>query len=417
VDDLPDTHELRFALSQLRNSSPGPDGLTANDLRDPAVTNAVFALTRECWRQRRAPTAFGAAVLCALPKKPEPKTWDDYRGITLLSVAGKLLARVVYNRARGAPISEMQHGFRQHNSTSEAMLVLSLAMDEARRCGFPLTIVFVDLQKAYDSVSRSLIWDTCQKQGLSGVALDLLKSMYEDQIFVRMGGNTATEPFRSEVGLRQGCLLSPMLFSWVFDRVLRAAAKRISGVPIQREDGTQWRLKMRAYADDVAILSPNVWTAATDFAAFDEECRRAGTISLSKTKVIQMPNRFSHHDPAPPPIAPPLCTTPEEQIFYVLPSETSFSAEQVAEIRDQPRLCGVNPVARRRTTGSSKLHPAYRCPIAGCDYCGPTGGANHLRAHLDKGHDLRVNVLSVPPQLTLEPVPNLDGQGKLKCDV
>jgi hypothetical protein len=163
--------------------------------------------------------------------------------------------------------------------------------------------------------------------------------------------------------------------------------------------------------EDVAILSPNVWTAATDFAAFDEECRRA------KTKVIQMPNRFSHHDPAPPPIAPPLCTTPEEQIFYVLPSETSFSAEQVAELRDQPRLCGVNPVARRRTTGSSKLHPAYRCPIAGCDYCGPTGGANHLRAHLDKGHDLRVNVLSVPPQLTLEPVPNLDGQGKLKCDV
>ena len=238
----PDRFEVLLALAQLRNGAPGEDGIKARDLQQPEVSEAVVHLVQETWRTRKIPKAFARALIVALAKKAGASSWDDHRGITLLATSGKVLARVIFNRCRGAPVSAMQHGFRQYNSTTEAAFYLTSAVGEARRCGLPLVAVFVDLTKAYDTVPREQLWRVAERQGLRGTALELVKQLYVDSISVRVGQKKCKDQFRSSQGVRQGCLLSPMLFNWYFDTVLREAEKRIAGVPFGSKDGgATWR--------------------------------------------------------------------------------------------------------------------------------------------------------------------------------
>jgi hypothetical protein len=292
VPDYPPTRrEIRQVLHELKKGAPGADGIRAETLRQPEMEDPLVELIQAIWKTGEPPSAFRTAVLVALPKKPGATAWTDHRGITLLSVAGKVLTRVMYNRAKAAPIREGQHGFRRNNSTQEAILVLKLAMEKARRTGQPICLTFVDLAKAYDSVPRSLLWDTARKYGMSEGMIRILKALYDDDIFVSLGGAVAPKPFHSTQGVRQGCLLSPLLFNWVFDRVLRTAEPNIAGIPMVGGRGT-WTLKYRAYADDLAITSRDRAAAQADFSAFAEACKKARlVISVKKTQTLTMPDK------------------------------------------------------------------------------------------------------------------------------
>ena len=315
AEDTPRRHEIIYAVNQLRNSSPGEDGMRIKQLRESEeLCDMLVELVQRCWSDKKTPRAFKRAAIVALPKKPGAVKWTDHRGITLLSVAGKTLARVIFNRARGAPMSPYQCGFRQYSSTSDAIFTLTNVKADARRCGLPLVCTYVDLTKAYDTIDRDFLWATAERQGLRGTALELVKSMYDDSICVRLGATKSEDRFKSRQGVRQGCLLSPMLFNWVFDRVLLQSLESMQGVPLYqpacKPDGTvptptieelrvpTWFLKLIAYADDVVVVSPHMTAAQADFDAFANACARAGmTISRQKTEVQRMPDQRVRHAP------------------------------------------------------------------------------------------------------------------------
>lgn len=379
VDDyVPDFFEILLALRQLRNGAPGEDRLQARWLQRGSLKlkKALVKVVQTSWEEGKVPAAFQRALVVAIPKKPGAAKWDDHRGITLLSVASKVLARVLLNRARAAPVHEMQHGFRQGNSTVDAIQVVTNVMSECRRVGIPAVATFVDLTKAYDTVPRNMLWDTCERQGLRGQALTLAKALYDDSISVRMGTTVSSKQFSSTQGVRQGCLLSPLLFSWVFDRVLLEAEPHISGIPMRgRDDAATRRVKMRAYADDVVILSPNMRAAQRDFDHFDRACTRAGlTVSVDKTKTLALPNNMRTEGPTP---VDPFQRTDDGVPYFVYPDKGTGAAT---------------------------------CPFAGCEakFCSevPELRMKGLRKHFNQIHKVSVAVLESAP--VRAEVPNLE---------
>ena len=73
---------------------------------------------------------------------------------------------------------------------------------------------FVDLQKAYDSVDRELLWKVLARAGVPPVMIDVIRQFHDGmRARVRMDDGELSEWFEATQGLQQGCVLSPLLFS------------------------------------------------------------------------------------------------------------------------------------------------------------------------------------------------------------
>src|ERR1043165_5755546 len=102
-------------------------------------------------------------------------------------------------------------------STTEAIHILRRLMGKYREKKRDLHMAFIDLEKAYDSVPRKLIWDSLESRGVPERYINLIKDMYgRTQTSVRaLVGDT--DSFPVGVGLHQGSALSPFLFAVVLD--------------------------------------------------------------------------------------------------------------------------------------------------------------------------------------------------------
>ena len=389
-DDVPDEPEILAALKRLHDTAPGRDGMRAQLLRDsPTLAKMLVELIQTCWRERKVPTAFRQAVIVALPKSEGATAWTDHRGISLLSVAGKILTRVMLDRARTVPVLPEQHGFRRANGTAAATLVTKRVMEEAARVGLPLVVSFIDISKAYDSVDRSLLWETMKLYGFGDNAIAMCQALYADEVYVKLDGKLSTRAFATGRGVRQGCLLSPFLFNLVMDRILRTALPQIAGIAFTDEKGTR-PIKVRVYADDIAIFSRNMTQAQNDLNAMENACTAAGlAINAKKTKYLRMPDR--RRFPPPPPAQLPA------DIHVVGPEFTNAGAlwyrVPPAEVTSK-KVC---------------------CPMPGCQCVYTAAGS--LRAHLDEQHGVHVNVVkSEPKARRCPPAPRvLEQTGRIKC--
>ena len=132
------------------------------------------------------------------------------------------------------------HGPNLH---SEAIFEKSLEY------GKDLFACFVDLEKAYDRVSRDKLWKVLQEYGVNGQLLRAIKSFYSrSKVCVRVNGKQS-KPFHVGVGLRQGCVLSPLLFivyvNWI-DKCSQADECATIG---------NCKVSRLLFADDLVLLS------------------------------------------------------------------------------------------------------------------------------------------------------------------
>ena len=88
---------------------------------------------------------------------------------------------------------------------------------------------FVDLQKAYDSVDRELLWKVLALAGVPSVMIDVIRQLHDGmRARVGMDDGELSEWFEVTHGLRQGCVLSPLLFNIFFAAVIEVVLQRFS---------------------------------------------------------------------------------------------------------------------------------------------------------------------------------------------
>ena len=110
---------------------------------------------------------------------------NNYRGITLLNVMGKIFSAVIRETLRylaesNGLLNESQFGFRPGHKNADPIFILHIAIQAGftRKFNIHVFACFVDFQKAFDSVEYRLLWQKLADSGMSNKLLHLLQSMY-----------------------------------------------------------------------------------------------------------------------------------------------------------------------------------------------------------------------------------------------
>ena len=238
------------------------------------------------WKLGKTPRDWQTGVIIPIFKKRDRKQCTNYRGISLLSLPGKVYAKCLERKCREIVESKLedgQCGFRPGRSTTDQIFTLKQIFEKSWEYGKDLFACFVDLEKAYDRVPRDKLWKVLQEYGVDGQLLRAIKSFYcRPEVCVRVNGKQS-KPFHVGVGLRQGCVLSPLLFivymNWI-DKYSQADEFATIG---------NCKISRLLFADDLVLLSSTESGLQRALNSFADACNTAGMkISTAKTEVLHL---------------------------------------------------------------------------------------------------------------------------------
>ena len=110
-------------------------------------------------------------------------------------------------------IGEEQCGFRQGRGCMNQVFALRQVCEKYLANGKDIFWAFMNLEKVYDSIDRHGMWLMLRVYGVGGKFLKVVQSFYIDSRACVWVGNGASEWFSVNVGFRQGCVMSPLLFN------------------------------------------------------------------------------------------------------------------------------------------------------------------------------------------------------------
>ena len=148
-------------------------------------------------------------------------------------------------------LNKKQIGFKKGSRTADHIFVLKTLIDIYKRKRQPIYSCFLDLRKAFDSVWRSGLFYKMLKYGVSKKFVCIVKDLYnktKNRVFVN---GFLSQTFVSEIGTRQGCILSPTIFT-LFMNDLPRILRKGNCQPVEL-NGTKLNLLM--YADDIILMS------------------------------------------------------------------------------------------------------------------------------------------------------------------
>lgn len=232
--DTPTIPELQKALSQMKiGKAPGDDGVTVEMLKwaPIAIQTQVFSFVQQLWDQTLKahpdaltdtwPTEWLQATVIPLWKNKPPKSnKNNWRGVVLLSVGSKLLARIVASRIQAFTetiMDEEQQGFRRNRSVDDVLQISRrLAEEISQAKGIPnqqIHLTLYDIEKAYPRINREALWEIMTRKGIPTGFIQICQGLHDHTMFhVRISGSTSTK-YEADRGLREGCPSSPPLFN------------------------------------------------------------------------------------------------------------------------------------------------------------------------------------------------------------
>jgi len=271
-----------------------------------AMVGYLHRLICLVWREGKAPVDWKRAVLVALYKgKGDQRVCDNLGGISLLSIPGKVYAALLLRRLAAhfdAQLLEAQCGFRKGRGLTDAVFTLRMLMSRAYEYATPLHMAFIDLRKAFDCIPRDALWRVLRVYGAPPKLVSLLWDLHTGTAaLVRLNGRLGA-PFAVTAGVRQGCVIAPLLFNVFIDFVARQALARMppsSGVSISYAyDGGltpaaqavfESCVPLLMYADDMVLTCPSAEALVQFLVAMDDVCTACGlTINAAKTEVMSV---------------------------------------------------------------------------------------------------------------------------------
>ncbi len=287
VDSSITQAEVTEVVCKLRSGrASGVDEICPEYLKSLDVVGQSW-LTRLCnivWRSETVPLDWAKGVVVPLFKKGDRRVCSNYRGITLLSLPGKVYARVLERRIQPMVeprIQEEQCGFLPGRGTLDQLYTLTRMLEGSWEFARPVHMCFVDLEKAFDCVPHSILWGVLWEYGVQGALLRAVRSLYDrSRSLVRIAASKS-DLFPVHVGLRQGCPLSSVLFVIFMDRISRRS---------QGPEGVWFgdhRISSVLFADDVVLLASLGLDLQRALGRFAVECDVAGMrINTSKSEAM-----------------------------------------------------------------------------------------------------------------------------------
>lgn len=259
IDCSPPTgDEVLNALRALKNGkAPGVDLIAAEMLKADlaSAANALTPLLQRIWRDEELPDDWSKGLLITVPKRGDLSQCSNWRGITLLSIPSKVFCKIILDRLSGAVdplIRGEQAGFRPNRSCIDQINTLRIILEQASEWQREMYLTFVDFEKAFDTLRWDSIWSRLQEIGVPDKIINIIRALYRNYSCKVTHNGLVSEDIAVHAGVRQGCLLSPLLFLVVLDGILHKTTDN-------KRRGIEWGitnlLEDLDYADDICLLS------------------------------------------------------------------------------------------------------------------------------------------------------------------
>ena len=152
--------------------------------QDPWLAATILEpLFTAVWNGEKVPDDWTKGVICKLPKKGALTDCNNWRGITLLSVPSKILAKVIIKRISDAvdrTWRKAQAGFRKGRECADQIFALRNIIEQCTEWQRQLYVNFVDFEKAFDSIHRDSLWSILRHYGIPSKIVQLIKSSYNN---------------------------------------------------------------------------------------------------------------------------------------------------------------------------------------------------------------------------------------------
>ncbi|MCV6574647.1 MAG: reverse transcriptase family protein, partial [Cohaesibacter sp.] len=181
---------------------------------------------------------------------------------------------------------EEQHGFRQGRRIEEHLLTANICLQKTLAANVPLWIISLDLSKAFDKIDWNALWTSLGQHGISEHLIWILQCIYYGQTGVVREHNVDSYGFNIRGGVRQGCVLSPRLFSSVLEMALSSWRAKMEAQGLSLGDGFKPLLDLR-FADDILLFCTTLDKACLLLDELVASLAQVGlTLNLKKTKIL-----------------------------------------------------------------------------------------------------------------------------------
>jgi len=191
---------------------------------------------------------------------------------------------------RHGNIVDEQNGFRKARSTVDHLVSLTNIIDTRKKARLSTFCAFIDFKKAYDFVSRNILWQQLMSIGVNGRIFKAVTSLYSSvSACVRVNGHL-TDWFEVGAGLRQGCPLSPLLFNlFINDLALKLKAVG-KGITIGNEN-----VCTLLYADDIVLVAETEEDLQSMLNILNEWCgEKKMVVNCAKSQIVHFRTPSTH---------------------------------------------------------------------------------------------------------------------------
>ena len=264
TDEMKDTweqditeQEILCAIKTTPNGkSPGLDGLPIefykifwNDIKKYLIDSFEAS-----YQEGKLSTFQSQGLITLIPKKEKnPLYLKNWRPLTLLNVDYKILAKVIANRIKvclDEIINRDQTGFMKNRYIGENIIKALSIIEYAEEENIPALLMFVDYEKAFDTVEWCFIEECLNFFNFSNKIISWFKILYKNISSRVINNGWLSDSFSPTRGVRQGCPLSPYLFIIVAEifAISIRNNEQIKGIEINGKSS-----KIGQYADDAFI--------------------------------------------------------------------------------------------------------------------------------------------------------------------
>ena len=227
-EDLPVLkEEVEAAIQTLKvGKSPGLDNIPAELLKHGCTetTKVLTVVCQKVWEEKRWPKDWTRSLVIPLPQKGNLKQCQNYRTISLISHPSKVMLRIILNRLTSKAnevLSEEQAGFRAGRSTIKQIFNCRVIIEKHLQHQRDLFHNFIDFKKAFDRVWHDGLWHVLRGYNTDERLAGVIQALYEHSSSAILLNDQLGEFFKTTVGVRQGCLLSPVLFNMFLERIIQ----------------------------------------------------------------------------------------------------------------------------------------------------------------------------------------------------
>ena len=247
----------------------------------------LHSICQQIWKTQQWPQDWKRSVFIPIPKKGNAKECSNYRTIVLVSYASKVILKILQARLQqymNHELPDVQAGFRKGRETRDQIAYIHWIIKKTRESQKNIYFCFTDYAKAFDCVDQNKMWKILKEIGLPDHLTCFLRNLYAGQEATVRTRHGTTDWIQIGKGVHQGCILSPCLFNFFAENIMRNAGLEEAQTEIKIVGRNINNLR---YANDTTVMAESEEELKILLMKVKEESQKVGLkLNIQKTKIM-----------------------------------------------------------------------------------------------------------------------------------